>query len=369
MESNPVTIDAALSKSELLSERLKEELTQQGLSIGSRFHSVQQIRDRYGVSLATAHKVVSGLVRSGYLTSKRGQGYFLHSKPKDEDLHPMFRRVPRISKILLAMVQDTPPTRVLSGLQPACEEAGFRLEVVNILAPNFVEMANEDGVAGVILTPTGERTLLRQVHKPKICIGQWLMPEDNVISYVANAEQASIEVVRYCCGLRHDRIALVVGQDESLRYDLWVSQMIAGMRRGFQTYGLKWDDDLVYDSNVNTSRETASSFLATFRERGITAAFIPLWTTFASVYFECVQSGTRIPQDLSMIAWGQHALSRCINVVPTRFELYIERISRRAAEALIAHAEGRGDLSSQSSETFPVQLLLGGTCAVNPRFA
>ena len=120
-----------LTKAEQVREQLKAELASLSrLGEGDRFLSLSEVCAQYSVSLATAHKVVHGLVQQGYLKAQRGKGYFVARKPSGSDLHTLFKAVAATSatrKILLVNDFDETamPATVMAGVQDACRASRY----------------------------------------------------------------------------------------------------------------------------------------------------------------------------------------------------------------------------------------------------
>lgn len=72
-----------------LLETIRGELTGPGYSPGSRFLTERQLADRYGVSRATANKVLSALVSESALEFRRGVGTFVAARNLDYNLRAL----------------------------------------------------------------------------------------------------------------------------------------------------------------------------------------------------------------------------------------------------------------------------------------
>lgn len=355
-----------LTKSQLLCEQLKRELAISPFAAGAKFYSVDEVSRRFSVSPATAQKVVAGLVKSGYLSSQRGRGYFLQNKPRRDDLHAMFKTAVKPDRLVYVNVHTDPPSKLFEGLQGACEPHGYRLEVLNVSSADFLDAANDPSVAGLIVIPYHADSRVAQVRKPKISIGHWPRTQDaDVISFIADAEEAGAQAVSHLCGLRHERIALIAAQDEEGIVPKYVAQLIAGFRRGYQKYGLNWSDDLIYVSMEKRDEQVCREFLDTFQQRGITAAMMANWGSTATIYREFVATSRRFPDDLSIIGYGHHAFQQFVRPQPmTHFDLKMRAIAQQAAKMLIEHVLKKRPLPQQRYVTFPVDLLVGESTAM-----
>jgi len=356
-----------LTKSQHLGEQLKQELASEQLILGQRFYSIPEVSERYSVSPATAYKVVSGLVRDGYLRSHRGKGYFIEKKPGDGKLNRRFRA--RVQTRTLLLVNDfdnvQPPAKVMAGIQQACGGAEYRLEVVSAEAANFVEIAQRDDVAGLIHCVDHKVPDVRKVSKPQICIGHWSNPDDGVISFIADAETAAMQAVRHLCGLGHQRIAFIVGDtNPATTTTAYCGQIAAGLRRGYQTYGLKWSDDSLFVNLDCPEDQIIDEFVRTFREKQITAAFVPAWSGVLQLVRRLRQDGLSVPKDLSVVCYGEDPLTPHIQPAMTSFDLFIRSIAQQAGQILIEHDRDGKPLPKTRFVTFPVELLVRQSTAL-----
>jgi DNA-binding LacI/PurR family transcriptional regulator len=358
-----------LTKSQYLSEQLKQELAKGHLAPAEKFLSIPQVSDQFRVSPATAYKVVSGLVREGFLTSRRGKGYYVAKRPGASDLNPVFRSVIPTTKTLL-LVNDynlsSPPAKAMAGIQDVCQEWDCRMEMISVEAENLLERASGEDVAGVIFCKSYcGNAQVRHIAKPKICIGHWADPADGVISFVADAEQAAFETVRHLCGLGHERIAVLSLATTEGITDIFIGQLVAGFRRGAQAYGVGWSDDLV-DLSDRPQREHVKGFVETYRDKGITAVFVPQWPTLSILLQEMRRCGLDVPGDLSVVGYGDDpTFTPLLEPRMVHFDLFIRQMTRKAAEMILAHERDGAALPETRFVTFSVELLPGdSTCSL-----
>lgn len=352
-----------LSKSEHLGEKLKRELASDELSLGQRFYSIPQVSRRYAVSHATAYKVVSGLVKDGFLRSHRGKGYYVEKKPAGGSAAEPSTQL-RTLMLVNDFGESSPPVKVLAGIQDACREAGYRFEIISLGDKGFLDLAARGDVAGLILGHGYEGAPVGRVGKPKICIGHWSNPDDGVISFIADAERAAMELVRHLCGLGHQRIAFLLGEAPTPVAMAFCGQVVAGLRRGCQMYGLEWDEGLLYANLRRPEPQLIEDFVSTFQEKRITAAFVPTWSAVLQLVRRLRHKGLSVPDDLSLVAYGEDELTPHIQPAMTSFDLFIRDIARQAAQMLIENDRDGKPLPKTRFVTFPVELLVRKSTAL-----
>lgn len=359
-----------LTKSEHLDVQLKRELASPGRTRGERFYSIPEVSERFQVSTATAYKVVAGLVREGYLRSHRGKGYFVDRKPAMLSKHAVAGdgETAGVTGRTLLLVNDfeysSPSPKVLAGIQQACGEEDYRFEVVSASAMNLVRVAGRDDVAGLLLTHDREHSPVGWIRKPKICIGHWASPDDGVISYIADAEDAAVQVVRHLCGLGHTRIGFLVGRADNFLTQAFCGHATAGFRRGFQLYGLSPDDLVSYVDLEKSEAATVNEFVADFRRRGVTAVFVPAWSAILKLINRMGEEKLSIPADLSVIAYGDDPLTRHIEPAMTSFDLFIQDIARQASLRLINHDRSGAPLPRARFVTSVAELVIRQSTAM-----
>ena len=352
-----------LTKSKYLGEQLKRELASWEHGKGTKFYTIPQIKDRFSVSPVTAFKAVSGLVKDGYLTSRRGSGYFVANRPVFDDLHPSFRSSASQTKriLLIGDSDEITKPKMSAGLGDACSKAKYRLELLAFDTPDLTEIANEPDVAGIVIE-AGQRTIpLAQINKPKIVIGHWPNLDDGVRCFIADAEQASIDTVSYLCGLGHRRIAILMADLKSdwQLPDENIAHFVAGFRKGYRVYNLPWDEDLIRVNRQRPQREYVSELVHCFREKEITAAFIPEWGTMIAFIQELHRSGMDVPGDISLVVYGESEFSKYIHPRLTTFDVFIRDISRKAGEVIIGYDRDGTELPAQKYVKFPAELIVG----------
>ena len=142
-----------------------------------------------------------------------------------------------------------------------------------------------------------------------------------------------------------------------------ISQLVAGLRRGFNTYGLTWDENLLKINRSTNQHEYVQKFVKTFRDENITAVFVPHWSTIMILMQELSEHQLSIPKDLSLVAYGEAEMTPYMRPKATRFELNISSIAEQAAKMIIEHDRDNTPLPSRKYISFPVELLIGKSTA------
>ncbi len=346
-------------KAEYLSEQLKSELISGGFEINSKFFSIPEMAKRFNVSPVTAHKAATTLVKQGYLRSEARRGYFVSAKPARKDILPVFGDVAtrRLLFIVKPADMDRGSPKVISGLQPVCVREKCKLEILPANAPDIVEQANSPDVAGVILEILDDFPEVNLINKPKICVGRWLNTSDSVASFIGDVEEALKMAVDYFYKFGHKRTSILIGKSGEALNEPMVSQIISGYMRGARMNKLDWGDELFYVEPETDHYQLIKRFVREFRYKRITSVFVLHWSTLMVLLQELHRNRLEVPDDLSIIAYGESDFTAHVRPKMTRFELHIQEISRRAAEAIFNANEG--DANRSYTVLFPVELMEG----------
>ncbi len=346
-------------KTEYLSEKLKQELLSDEFEIDSKFFTIPEMAKRFNVSPVTAHKAARNLVEQGYLRSVARKGYFVSAKPNRSDLLPMFNELTtrRILFIVKPADMGKSSVKVISGMQPVCIREKCRIEIVPSNAPDIVEQANSPDVAGVILEILDDFPEVNLINKPKICIGRWPKPTDSVASFVGDIEEAMNMTVEYFHKFGHKRISMLIGKSGESVNEPMISKIMAGYMRGNRICSLGWDESQLYVEPQEGHHTLVQRFVREFKSKGITAVFVLHWSTLMVLLQELHRNDMDVPNDLSVIVYGESEFTPHVRPKMTRFELHIQEISRRAAEAIFNASED--DANRSYTVLFPVELLEG----------
>ncbi len=352
------TIDIS-KKAEYLSEKLKSEIVSGGFEIDSKFFSIPQMAKKFNVSPVTAHKAATNLVKQGYLRSVARKGYFVSAKPNKNELLPMFSDVATRRILFIVKPEDMGRTspKVISGLQPVCIRENCRIEVVPANAPDIVEQANSSDVAGVILEILDDFPEINLISKPKICIGRWPNTSDEVASFVGDIEEAMNMTVEYFHRFGHERISMLIGKSGESINEPMLSRIMAGYMRGHGSCRLGWEYEQLYVEPETEHHELVRRFVREFRYKGITSVFILHWSTLVVLLQELSCNGLGIPEDLSVIVYGESEFTGHVRPKMTRFELHITKIARQAAETIF-NSDKKTECHAYTT-LFPVELLEG----------
>lgn len=228
-----------------------------------------------------------------------------------------------------------------------------------------LEQLHQRRVDGVITYPLGDVAAqvqpLRDDGIPVVVIGQRI-PGGSPPELVVDEDDASCAALQLLLGLGHRRIALLVrgGSDRSSRAAGNVmAARIAVYRRAHAKRGLPVDESLVVRTRGGAAAQTAVAALLQ-RPDPPTAIIVGIHTDAPEALLAIRQTGLRVPQDISLISYGDSRWAEVfeppITVVRSDYAVF----GRRAAELLFAVADGS---TVELTQHHPAELVVRGSCA------
>ncbi|GAB3410561.1 substrate-binding domain-containing protein [Flindersiella endophytica] len=201
---------------------LRETVARGGYEAGVPFITQRVLCERFGVSNATAVRVLNDLVTEGVLVRHRGRGTFVAERPVPPP--GAGERDPHRSVSFIVYDEGPHQSELFRGVSSVCLEAGYRVFVVNSKAsPDAEEQALRQalrfGASGVLLYPRqGEGSLaaladLRAAGTPVVLLDRHLpgFPTDAVLAdnYAVGYQLTSALIAR-----GHRRIATLWGEHQ-----------------------------------------------------------------------------------------------------------------------------------------------------------
>jgi GntR family transcriptional regulator, arabinose operon transcriptional repressor len=201
---------------------LRETVARGGYEAGVPFITQRALCERFGVSNATAVRVLNDLVAEGVLIRHRGRGTFVAERPAGSG--PAADRDPHRSVSFIIYDEGPHQSELFRGVSSVCLEAGFRVFVVNSKASPSTEeralrQALQFGASGVLLYPRqGEGSLpaladLRAAGIPVVLLDRHLptFPTDAVLAdnYAVGHQLTTALIAR-----GHRRIATLWGEHQ-----------------------------------------------------------------------------------------------------------------------------------------------------------
>lgn len=285
--------------------RLKDIAQQAGVSLMTVSKALRDARD---VSAATKARIRAIAQQLGYVPDSRAQG--------------LRTRTTRLFGVLVSALSSPIFSRVVAALEERAQEIGYEILVAQTLdAPAREEACLRRFLArrvdGLFIVPAYRLThdgriyqelLGRQV--PTVVMGH-LMPFCNGFVNVESDDLlASYFATRHLMKLGHKKIAFLSGPPGTP----WSAERLEGYRRALREDGIEMDDKLVFQAG-RSIEDGAKAALQLINERTDATA---IQTVNDPVAIGCaetlMQQGLRVPQDVSVVGFGNIWISQHFRV-------------------------------------------------------
>lgn len=286
---------------ELVARRRAAILTELGLHGSVR---VQEIADRFGVSLVTARRDVAALARQGRLQRVHGGGVLVPTETDDGTRHGVVGMVVPSGH---GYFQE-----ILAGARQGAREAGVRL----VLATSYYDEAEEariverlrrarvDALMIATARPTDTRlpSWFDTMDKPVVLVERQC--EVRAVDYVRSEHEAGVEVaLRHLAQEGHERVALAVlsTTPTSIRLIDGFERSL-GARSGMHApFG---PVRFVAEGQDLSQRNFAlESLLDGCSATGTTAVIVHSDDDAVALLGLALERGLRVPHDLSIVAY------------------------------------------------------------------
>jgi LacI family transcriptional regulator len=233
-------------------------------------------------------------------------------------------------------------TRALEGMSQAVNRLRARLIVqpVTLREASYLDLARSDGVEGIILINThDEDPALRELSEsdfPAVSMDRIThIAMDQV--YVDNAS-AAVEIVNHLIGLGHRRIAMIT---HALPVFFASRTRLNGYKQALRDAGVDFDPDLVRYADF--SEQSGYEQMNDLLKSGIplTAVFAGNDVVAYGAMQAILQSGRRIPDDISLVGFDDDYMSRFLNPGLTTMVLPAAGHGSAAVETLMDRINGR----------------------------
>ncbi len=245
---------------------------------------------------------------------------------------------------------------VLDSFKREAESKGYDITFINSNRTpenslTYLEHSRSRGFDGVIIACVDfEAEEVGELVRGEIPVVTIDHVFNNRIAIVSDNIKGMRELVTYCCGLGHQRIAYIHGQDSAV-----TRNRLASFYQTTASFGLSIPDEYVVEAPY---RDTAAS---AERTRELLALPKPPTCILYPDDFSCFggidairEMGLRIPEDISVAGYDGLPLARQITPKLTTIAQDTEKMGRLAAERLISLARG--------ARTTPIeQLVVEGT--------
>jgi DNA-binding LacI/PurR family transcriptional regulator len=328
-----------------LARELMREIAHQGLEIGDRLGTEQELSDRYQLSRVTVRQALELLEREGYVSRKRARGTFIARQVESIDHLGL-----SLGRVLLVCSNEQK--------SHSDEDSAF-CTVLRAIEQSLAQRHLAVQIMSVGQNPKEDRQRLRALlaHgelKGVLSIGPCLEPYADLLSDTQVVTSCSFYPtvfpwvgddvalaahlsVRHLLENGHRRIGMICGN--------WIDgQAFAAFVRGFAAamneFDASPDRSLMVHSYPGESLELLAENVLSIRPAP-TAIFCENWRVCQAVVKAAAKLQLKIPMDLSIVGYGQNVCEIHEPVAITAYVPETTKVGEIAAELLFQLVEGK----------------------------
>jgi DNA-binding LacI/PurR family transcriptional regulator/biotin operon repressor len=310
--------------------------------------SESRYAEQLGVSRMTVRKGVELLIQEGLVTRVPGKGVTLAQRPEGGR-----HLAGRLAFLIKHDPYDDYLSRTITGCAGYATENGYHYAIHNFGTFQEQEVALgrvvRNQVDGILLSVFQENEADYEPYFVELQKrGIPLVLVDNVLDgakdrwpyVVGNDLQGGRRATEYLLERGHRRILFCYDRLDAHS----IKMRMAGYRQALEAKGSSPDDRLLF----NTAEGNMAERLFYLREtQGVTAVTTYSDKCLSPVYHALVDLGYRIPEDISMVGYGNLLYSRVLETPLTTVEVPVFEIGKTACAMLIDFLEGNGELGSR----------------------
>ena len=328
-----------------LARELMRQIAHQGLEVGDRLGTEQELSNRYQLSRVTVRQALELLEGEGYVSRKRALGTFVARQVESIDHLGL-----SCGRVLLVCSneqkshsdEDSAFCTVLRSIEQSLAQRHFAVQIMSV-----GQNPKEDRQRLRALMAHGE---LKGVLSIGPCLEPYsdLLGETRVVTSCSfyptvfpwvgdDVSLAAHHSVRHLLENGHRRIAMICGS--------WIDgEAFAAFARGFTTamnaFHVSADRSLMVHSYPGESMEHLAENVLSLSSRP-TAVFCENWRVCQVVIKAATKLGLGIPADLSLVGYGQNV---CEIHEPVAISAYVPetaKVGETAAELLYELVVGK----------------------------
>ena len=203
----------------------------------------------------------------------------------------------------------------------------------------FLKLTEQFNFAGLILITAQEEIIedrLKNMNLPKVLVNR-ILPHYTGDSVLIDNFQAGYQATMHLIEQGHRHIGFIKGPGVSSAS----SQRFAGYRQVLQNYGLPFEKECVFESDLKleTGRSLADAFCKL--EKYPSAMVIVNDMTAIGFMDGCRNAGIRIPEDLSIVSFDNIAMASMYGIELTTISQHVDEMGEKAAHLMLKQLNDR----------------------------
>ncbi len=366
MDTNlPLVHEESRPKYRVIEDWLRTQIHDGSLASGSKLPSEHDLARTLGVAYMTVRSAINALVRDGLLQRVHGKGTFVTARaPADPAVSTLALVVPSLSHLWNVAGFYYFPL-IVQGFCSEATRLGYEPAVIGG-SKEFFALTSEPparcaGIACMLVTQEDVPILdhLRDRAIPVVAVNSYR--GRRLISCVA-AEQAqgAAQVVKLLARLGHRRIAFLDGPAGNLG----AAERLRGFREGMARHHLEpvsIEDPGPIDYSDHSGLIRTRHLLAL--KTPPTAIFAAGDALAAGAIQAAREAGLSVPDDLSVVGYGDFHLAQHVQPTLTTVRLPLEELGSWAVRLLDKRLSG---VSGRQTVELPVSLVMRDSVAAAP---
>lgn len=327
-------------------DRLKGEICRGVLASGEKIYSENELMQMFLVSRQTVRQAVSRLEAEGLVVRRRGSGTYVSEKGGQDGPAVRSRQI----AVVTTYIDEYIFPKIIKSIEETVSEKDYTLQVA--FTHNSVEMerrilrklSDENIVSGLIIEstksalPNPNTGLYRELMAkgiPVLFLNSYY-PDLQAPHVSMDDRQAGRAAAQFLIRKGHKKIGAVFKADDGQGHLRYQGYMEALLEAGIEVReeNILW----IATGDVEEMERDQSRYLA--RLKGVTACVCYNDTVASKLMDICLQSGIRIPDDLSVMGIDDADISRDLSVPLTTVHNPLHRLGRLSGELVLKMIQG-----------------------------
>lgn len=337
---------------------------------GEAIPSERELSESYGVSRVTMRRALSRLSERGLLERIQGKGTYVKRIPYPEEIPPSPLQSRRILFLVPALKENPVIATTMHALSEAAHDSGYQVNLCSVgRTPDsehrYLQSLDHSGIGGICIWPhfamnnVLSYAALKHKKVPFVLIN--LPSRELLTDYVTfDHEQGGYLQANNLIKLGHQRVAMI--KPPCLAGD----RRFAGFMRAFSEANLSFYPSLIHEVSIDEGSKctgfevgclASKEFLS--KQSRATAVVVDSESEALGVLQTARTMGLRVPEDVSLIAYGNasHGENPFLNL--STIDLPFEEMGKAAFRVLLERIENP-DADIQQT-CLPVSFVRGET--------
>ena len=320
---------------------IKQQIDRRELSPGEKIYSENELMQIFSVSRQTVRHAISCLEFDHLVIRKRGSGTYISGPRSYGDRSVHSRQI----AIVTTYIDEYIFPKIIKSIEKAVFEEDYSMQVAS--THNSVEMerrilsklVGENMVSGLIIEPTRSALPNPNIHLYRDLINQDIpivllnsyYPDLKVPHVSMNDKQAGRQATKFLIEKGHRRIGAIFKADDGQGHRRYLGYIEALMEAGIEIEeeNVLW----ITTGDVEQMKDERNRYLRRMRE--VTACLCYNDTVAGELMSICLESGIRVPEELSIMGIDDADMSKDLPVPLTTVHNPLQRLGKLSAEVVM----------------------------------